>query len=119
MRVETIKAGIDGSKFRLSNLYSKLFSIRKVFSLEAFVWTVSLFYLAFVYDPDTAHFPICPLSNLGFDFCPGCGLGKSISLIFNGDFLNSFKTHPLGLFAILIISHRLITLIKINGRKYD
>jgi hypothetical protein len=95
--------------------------LKKVWSLtgfEALVWILGLAYLIFIHSPGGTHFTICPLSNLGFDFCPGCGLGNSISYIFKGDFVASFHSHPLGIFALIIITFRIFTIIKNNRRRY-
>lgn len=97
-----------------------IFNIKKFWSivgLEAFIWICGLFYLILINTPETAHFTICPISNLGFDFCPGCGLGNSISYLFKGNFEASFLSHPLGIFAFLIIVTRIISLIKNNRRR--
>ena len=81
------------------------------FPLEALIWLFGLITLALV-SPDAGHFTICPLSNLGFDFCPGCGLGTSISLLFHGKVAASFAAHPLGIFAVIILTYRIIHLTK-------
>ncbi|MFZ6013592.1 MAG: DUF2752 domain-containing protein, partial [Bacteroidota bacterium] len=49
---------------------------------------------------------------LGFDFCPGCGLGKSISYFFHGEISRSFATHPMGMAAVVILIFRNVDLIK-------
>jgi hypothetical protein len=90
----------------------------KQIGFEAFIWIAGLTYLILIFNPTETHFTICPLSNLGFEFCPGCGLGKSIFYLFRGDVVSSFNSHPLGIFALLIISHRIISLIKNNRRRY-
>src|SRR5690606_41481389 len=56
---------------------------------EALFWAVALIALAFYQPAAQNHFTLCPLSNLGFDFCPGCGLGKSIAWLFKGEILRS------------------------------
>ncbi|MBL6447265.1 DUF2752 domain-containing protein [Fulvivirga sp. 29W222] len=71
---------------------------------------MALIALACLPTDSPAHFSLCPLNNLGFDFCPGCGLGRSISHAFHGQFTASFDSHPLGLFAIIILSYRIISL---------
>lgn len=86
--------------------------------IELIFWCSALIWLYFI-KIDTTHFTLCPLNNLGFDFCPGCGLGKSISLIFSGDFLQSFHTHPLGIFALILILHRILILFKNNFIKKE
>lgn len=83
----------------------------KEFPLEALIWVIALTVLA-IMDPHEAHYSICPLSNMGFEFCPGCGLGTSISFLFRGDVRASFATHPLGIFAVIILSFRIIDLIR-------
>ncbi|MBL1214968.1 MAG: DUF2752 domain-containing protein [Ignavibacteriae bacterium] len=86
------------------------FSIKKI-PLEAYLWIAGLIYLFLINPYQDSHFTICPFNNLGIDFCPGCGIGKSISFIYYADFINSFKSHPLGVFALLVILYRIINLI--------
>lgn len=50
---------------------------------------------------------ICPIDRMGFDFCPGCGLGKSIAFAARGNLSASFQSHPLGLLAIVAIVARI------------
>lgn len=95
-------------------IYSKLSAVYKLLSLEGIIWIVSLIYLASLTNSNQSHFTICPLSNLGFEHCPGCGLGKSISLILHGKIFESFELHLLGIPALIIILFRIIQLIKIN-----
>jgi len=106
----------------LDHLYqvvSKLVSlILKLIGLEATIWIFGLVYLVFINDPQSIHFTICPLANLGIDFCPGCGLGNSISYLFQGEMSASIHAHPLGIFALIIITMRIITIIKNNRRMY-
>lgn len=94
---------------------------KKLWSLvgfEASVWILGLSYLILIHTPGETHLTICPLSNLGFEFCPGCGLGNSISYIFHGDFSSSINSHPLGIFALIVLTLRIITIIKNNWRRY-
>ena len=103
--------------FNNEDLFNKIFNLIKSIGLEGFIWIASLFYLAFFINPYEAHFTICPLSNLGFEHCPGCGLGNSIALIFRGQFAQSFESHILGIPALLIIFHRIFSLVIFNLRK--
>jgi hypothetical protein len=96
------------------NPYSKIINSIKLVGLEGFIWIVAIVYLAFFNNPFQSHFTICPLSNAGFEHCPGCGLGNSISFLFNGNFSESFKTHLLAIPAIVIIVYRIYTIIKFN-----
>ncbi len=85
--------------------------IRKV-EWEAIYWLAGLIYLLFINPYKEQHFTLCPFRNIGISFCPGCGLGKSISFVYHLDFINSLQTHPLGIFALILISYRIIILIK-------
>lgn len=62
--------------------------------------------------PGTHHFTLCPLANMGFDWCPGCGLGRSIALLLHGEVEASLATHWLGIPALLVLMHRVYILIK-------
>ena len=78
---------------------------------EAIGWFAALAWLA-VADPADGHFSLCPLYNAGITSCPGCGLGRSIILLFHGAVAASFKTHPLGIFAVIVLSFRIVDLTK-------
>jgi len=90
----------------------------KIVGVEALIWMAALIFLALTAPVETAHFTICPFSAMGIDFCPGCGLGRSVSYLLHGDILTSIKVHPLGIFAILVLSSRVISLIKMNWSNY-
>lgn len=98
-------------------LSAKIFGYIRLIGLEGFIWISTLFYFAFFVNPFETHFTICPLSNAGFEHCPGCGLGNSISLFFHGYFIESFKTHILGIPALLIILNRVFAIINFNLKK--
>lgn len=95
----------------------KIFQSIKLVGFEGIIWITALVYLAFFNNPFQSHFTICPLSNAGFEHCPGCGLGNSVSFLFNGYFSESFDTHLLGIPAILIIVYRIYSIIKFNRNK--
>jgi hypothetical protein len=88
----------------------------KRYPFEALIWSTGLLILA-LFDT-SGHFTLCPLKNAGLEFCPGCGLGKSISLLFQGELSVSLKTHPLGIFALFILSFRIIILLKQYFQNY-
>lgn len=81
-------------------------------SLEAVFWIIALLYLFFINPYEVQKFTLCPFHNLGIEYCPGCGLGRSISFLYHGDFFHSLKTHPLGIAAFILILLRIIQLIK-------
>src|SRR4030042_5959428 len=79
---------------------------------EAFIWIFGLIALAFVNPHGENHFTLCLFKNLGLDFCPGCGLGRSIAYLYRGEFVSSFQTHPLGAVAVVILIRRIVQLIR-------
>jgi hypothetical protein len=83
----------------------------KRINIELIFWIAGLIYLAFM-NPSETHFSMCPIKNLGFSFCPGCGLGHSISYLFLGQIQESFHHHPLGIFALIVIAWRIFQLTK-------
>jgi len=87
--------------------------------LEAIIWIAGLVVLMMIDPYSSEHLSVCPLHNIGLDFCPGCGLGRSISLIFHGDIAASFNAHPLGIPALVILIHRIAILFyrSINMKK--
>lgn len=50
---------------------------------------------------------LCLIDAAGFSFCPGCGLGTSITLFFRGELIQSFESHPAGIPAVFIITSRI------------
>jgi hypothetical protein len=82
-------------------------------NLEVWVWSLALITLA-LSNPELHHFTLCPLSNFGLDWCPGCGLGRSIGLLFEGRFIDSFQMHPLGSIAVGLLLHRIISLVRLQ-----
>gem|GEM_PF-689017 len=82
------------------------------FPLEAAIWTLGLIALAFVDPSQTSHVTICPIAYFGFDFCPGCGLGRSIAWLFHGSVTQSLGTHPLGIVTLAVLVHRIFQLIR-------
>jgi hypothetical protein len=100
--------------FEQRNLPSKIYGFIKAIGLEGFIWITALIYLALFVNPYENHFTICPLANAGIEHCPGCGLGNSIALFFRGDFSQSFTAHFLGIPALIIILHRIYSIIKFN-----
>ncbi len=74
---------------------------------EAAIWTVALIYLAVINPLQDSQVSFCVLDNLGFEHCPGCGLGRSVSYIFHGDIAASWATHKAGVFALPVLLYRI------------
>jgi hypothetical protein len=78
---------------------------------EPIVWTAAFVFLA-IHNPYTqSEFSFCPLKDLGFHYCPGCGLGRSISFLLHGNLTESLHTHILGIPATIVLLFRTLTLL--------
>lgn len=82
------------------------------FNLEALIWIIVL--LSFTLSPiqSNDHLTLCPLKLIGFEHCPGCGLGRSIILFLHGHFSESFNMHPIAGLAIVILIIRIISIFR-------
>ena len=94
---------------------------RRYFELAA--WIIGLGLMA-IMDPATnSHYSFCLFKFIGIKYCPGCGLGHSISYLFHGNLKESFNAHPLGLFAVVMIVSRIYKLsslhIFLKFKKYN
>lgn len=94
------------------------------FPLELAFWLTAMVLLATA-QPHSHHsgdhFTFCPLANMGIKWCPGCGLGRSITQLFHGHFKESIEMHWFGIPATLLIFYRigiLIRLIKKNKKGF-
>lgn len=89
-------------------------------NLELLIWVAAIIALFFS-SAENHHYTLCPLDNLGFSYCPGCGLGRSVTLALHGKIIESLQMHPFGFLAIIVIFHRIIILslsfIKFNQLK--
>ncbi|MBK9329375.1 MAG: DUF2752 domain-containing protein [Sphingobacteriales bacterium] len=90
--------------------------IKSYFSFELFFWITALIYLARIHPAD-AHFSLCVFQYLGISWCPGCGIGHSISYLLHGAIIKSVETHWLGTFALLLIVYRILQLLLFNTTK--
>lgn len=85
-------------------------------NLEAIIWSGGLVYLALINPYADGHLNMCAFNAVGIETCPGCGLGKSISMIFHGDLMHSLELHPLGLIALVLIIYRIVTVVYNNHK---
>jgi len=97
----------------------KLF--KRYFELTA--WTSALVLLALMDPATNSHYSFCIFKFTGIKYCPGCGLGHSISFLFHGDLRGSFSAHPLGIFAVAVILFRIYKLSSLHifshSKKYN
>ncbi|MHA7128804.1 DUF2752 domain-containing protein [Algoriphagus namhaensis] len=80
--------------------------------LELIFWIGSIIAILLINPHSGTHFSLCPLDQLGFDWCPGCGLGRAMNLLARGQFEASWSMHPLAMLAYLVIFSRIWQLIK-------
>ena len=85
-------------------------NIRDFIDTEALVWTVGLAFVSIGNPESDIHLTLF-WPQWFFDIrSPGYGLGHSIGYLFRGDLHNSLDSHWLGIPAVAILSHRIITL---------
>jgi len=75
-------------------------------NFELFFWIAALTALAFS-DPTQTHYTLCPIKRLGFNWCPGCGMGHAIAWLFHGNIKASFHAHWFGVPALGILLYRI------------
>ncbi|MEJ7779243.1 MAG: DUF2752 domain-containing protein [Daejeonella sp.] len=83
----------------------------KGWPLELITWSAALLFLSVSYPVKASHLTLCPLDNLGFSWCPGCGLGRSISYLMHGEIKLSFSQHWFGIPALGILIFRIVQLL--------
>ena len=87
---------------KIQNLYRQI-------PIELLFFSLGLLFLYFI-NPNKIHSSICPFANLGFVFCPGCGLGRSLYYLMHFQVGKSWEMHPLGFFGFAVITFRIYTL---------
>jgi hypothetical protein len=79
---------------------------------EALIWTAVLLWFAVIPVPAGSHFSVCPLHLAGFDYCSGCGLGRSLVLLLHGRISESLALHPFGILALPLLTERIVVVFK-------
>lgn len=74
---------------------------------EWLVFSIGLLLLA-IMNPGDAGVSLCLFEWLGIEYCPGEGLGHSISYTFRGDISAAFEAHLAGPAAVLILILRIV-----------
>jgi len=72
-------------------LHNNIIKHFKKYDFEALFWITAMAFLTFINPYTPKHLDLCLFSLVGIENCPGCGLGKSISMIFHGDLVASFN----------------------------
>ena len=78
--------------------------------IEVVAWGLALLAPLFINPYSDNHFSFCVFNMIGFTWCPGCGLGRSIAFLYRGEWLLSFQTHWLGMAAVIMLGSRFFTL---------
>jgi len=106
--------GISGYNLKIQRLLKRVSIMKKLIRAvepEAILWVLALLALVFIDPYGSNHFSFCIFRNLGFESCPGCGLGRAIALIYRGEPAASFEAHPLGIITFAFIVGRIIKLL--------
>lgn len=80
--------------------------------IELCIWLAALILLAFTDPVSHPHFGLCPLAGIGINWCPGCGLGRSVIFILHGNLATSLQQHWFGVPALLILVNRIVQIIR-------
>jgi hypothetical protein len=83
-----------------------------IHNFEAIVWITAIMVFALSPLPSGEHFSICPLSLVGFEHCPGCGLGRATILLLHGKVSESISMHPLAIPALALFTARIVIVFK-------
>ncbi|MFL9481528.1 DUF2752 domain-containing protein [Chitinophagaceae bacterium LWZ2-11] len=75
-------------------------------NFELLFWIAAVITLYFLNDAGNAP-SLCFFKFIGISWCPGCGIGHSIHSAMHFRFSESFRYHPLGMFALIIIFIRI------------
>lgn len=78
---------------------------------ELLFWITGLILLFFMNTAGPEQ-SLCFFRFIGFEKCPGCGLGHAIKEALHFHLTQSFDAHFMGIPAILIILHRIVHLSK-------
>lgn len=75
-------------------------------NFELLCWITALVALYFLSE-NTTDTSLCFFSLLGIGHCPGCGIGHAIHYALHLQIAASFRHHPLGIFAVIVIFIRI------------
>lgn len=85
--------------------------VKKIKYIEIPVFAGGLLLLALM-NPEDSGTTLCLLEHLGYPYCPGEGLGHSISYFFRGEIDSSLEANFMGPFAVSILTFRILYLFK-------
>lgn len=74
---------------------------------EQIIWLLALGFLFFM-DVEGSSASLCVFKGIGFNSCPGCGIGHAIHYALHLNFSQSFNEHILGIPATLGILYSIL-----------
>ncbi|MBL0136687.1 MAG: DUF2752 domain-containing protein [Chitinophagaceae bacterium] len=78
---------------------------------ELIGWCIALLCPFFIDPAIQDHFSFCLFHQLGITWCPGCGLGRSMAYLYQGELQLSWQTHWLAIPTLLILIARIVQLL--------
>jgi hypothetical protein len=78
---------------------------------EPFAWIIALFLLWMMYPAGDSSPTLCLFHHIGISWCPGCGIGRSMSHFLHGNIQASIQSHWFGIPAVLILGYRILQLV--------
>ncbi|WP_410682405.1 DUF2752 domain-containing protein [Chitinophaga filiformis] len=87
-------------------------------NIELMIWPAALSLLFFMDPHQASNASCCMLKRMGIPWCPGCGLGHSIHFLLHGEWRTCLKNHPLGPFAVLILTYRTFQLARLQWQSF-
>jgi hypothetical protein len=87
-------------------------SWRKI-NIELIAWPLALILLYFMNLGKDAG-SLCLLKNLGFPFCPGCGLGHGIHYFLHGQWAAAIRHHWLSPLIVVVLLYRTMQLARLQ-----
>jgi hypothetical protein len=80
-------------------------------NIELIFFVSGMIYLALLDPWEAEHYHFCLIKIFNIGYCPGCGLGRSISFLLHGRLLASIYEHPLGIVGMAVIISRIYEII--------
>jgi len=99
------------------NMLAKGKYLLAIFTTEGLIWVLVLFILALQNPYSSNHYTLFWPSLFWDIKSPGYNLGHAISFLFRGEIIASINTHYLGIPTVLLLIHRILSIVKINMRK--
>lgn len=98
-----------------NNVLKKIKIFIRTFGLEGVIWLAALSYLALALPSVYERFHFCWFKLIGLgEYCPGCGLGHSITAFLHGNISQSWELHKLGIPAVAVLVGRILQLAKLG-----